>query len=98
MAYYGVQVRDERDPALAAAIAEALGEQRIAFGADDGPASWDRASDVDAEGYRTISSASGTGTIQLRSIAGMLSTANVGSTRTECVTASGMSGKVEEHF
>ncbi len=54
MAYYGLQVRDERDPALAEALAEALGEQRIAFGADDGPASWDRASYVDAEGYRTV--------------------------------------------
>lgn len=54
MAYYGVQVRDEQDPALAVELAATLDEIRGDLDREDGPASWDRASCVDAEGYRTV--------------------------------------------
>lgn len=50
MAYFGVQARDADDPALAAA----LGEIRDELGQEGGPAYWDRAQYVDAQGYTTI--------------------------------------------
>ncbi|TDO48011.1 aldoxime dehydratase [Kribbella sp. VKM Ac-2527] len=50
MAYFGVQVRDADDPALAASLAD----MRQRFAATDGPAYWDRARYVDADGYTTV--------------------------------------------
>jgi aldoxime dehydratase len=49
MAYFGVQARDPGHPAVTAALA-GLRQQ---FAATDGPACWDRARYVDAQGYTT---------------------------------------------
>ncbi|RLV48501.1 phenylacetaldoxime dehydratase family protein [Nocardioides mangrovicus] len=50
MAYFGVQARDTDSPVLA----ESSAHVRAQFAETDGPASWDRAAYVDAEGFTTV--------------------------------------------